>query len=62
MSRMRLLDRLTARRRRKAHERYLQEREWQRMLAERETSENVKDAATIWGVAGQATSGPGSGL
>ena len=62
MSRMKLLDRLTARRRRKAHERYLQEREWQRMLAERETSENVKDAATMWGVAGQATSGPGSGL
>jgi hypothetical protein len=59
---MELLDRLTARRRRKAHERFLQEREWQRMLAERDTSETVKDAATMWGVAGQATSGPGSGL
>jgi hypothetical protein len=59
---MKLLDRLTARRRRKAHERYLQEREWQRMLAERDTSETVKDAATMWGVAGQATSGPGSGI
>ena len=59
---MKLLDRLTARRRRKAHERYLQEREWQRMLAEKETSETIKDAATMWGVAGQATSGPGSGL
>jgi len=59
---MKLLDRLTARRRRKAHERFLQEREWQRMLAERDTSETVKDAATMWGVAGQATSGPGSGL
>jgi hypothetical protein len=61
VSRMKVLDRLTARRSRKAHERYLQEREWQRILAERETSENVKDAATMWGVAGQATSGPGSG-
>jgi hypothetical protein len=59
---MKLLDRLTARRRRKAHERFLQEREWQRMLAERDTSETIKDAATMWGVAGQATSGPGSGL
>jgi hypothetical protein len=59
---MKLFDRLTARRRRKAHERYLQEREWQRMLAERDTSETIKDAATMWGVAGQATSGPGSGL
>ena len=59
---MRLLDRLTARRRRKAHERYLQEREWQRILAERDTSETVKDAAMMWGVAGQATSGPGNGL
>jgi hypothetical protein len=59
---MKLLDRLTARPRRKAHERYLQERDWQRLLAERDTSETVKDAATMWGVAGQATSGPGSGL
>jgi hypothetical protein len=62
VSRMKVLDRLTARRRRKAHERYLEEREWQRKLAERETSETVKDVATMWGVAGQATSGPGSGL
>jgi hypothetical protein len=56
---MNLLDRLSARRRRKAHERYLQRREWQRMLAEKDTAETVKDAATMWGVAGQATSGPG---
>ena len=62
MSRMKLLDRLTARRRRKAHERYLEEREWQRKLAERDASETVKDAALMWGVAGQATSGPGNGL
>ena len=59
---MRLLDRITARRRRKAHERYLEEREWQRMLAERDAAENVKDVATTWGVAGQATTSPGSGL
>ena len=62
MSRMKVLDRLTARRRRKAHERYLEEREWQRRLAERDASETVKDAAVMWGVAGQATSGPGNGL
>ena len=59
---MKLLDRLAARRRRKAHERYLAEREWQRLLAEKDTAETVQDAATMWGVAGQATSGPGSGL
>jgi hypothetical protein len=59
---MKLLDRFTARRRRKAHERYLQEREWQRLLAEKDTEETIRDAATVWGVAGQATSGPGSGL
>jgi hypothetical protein len=59
---MKLLDTLAARRRRKAHERYLAEREWQRMLAEKDTAETVQDAATMWGVAGQATSNPGSGL
>jgi hypothetical protein len=59
---MRLLDRLVARRRRKAHERYLEEREWQRLLAEKDTEQTIRDAATVWGVAGQATSGPGSGL
>ena len=59
---MKLLDRLAARRRRKAHELYLQEREWQRLLAEKDTEQTIRDAATIWGVAGQATSGPGSGL
>ena len=52
---MRLLDRLAVRRRRKAHERYLEEREWQRLLAEKDTEETIRDAATIWGVAGQAT-------
>jgi hypothetical protein len=59
---MRLLDRLASRRRRKAHARYLQEREWQRLLAQKDTEETIRDAATIWGVAGQATTNPGSGL
>jgi hypothetical protein len=59
---MRVLDRVRARRRRKAHERYVGEREWQRLLAEKDTDETVRDAATMWGVAGQATSNPGSGL
>jgi hypothetical protein len=59
---MKPLNWLTARRRGKTHERYLQEREWQRMLAERDKAETIKDAALMWGVAGQATSGPGNGL
>jgi hypothetical protein len=59
---MKLLQRLVARRRRKTYERYLQEREWQRLLAQKDTEQTIRDAATIWGVAGQATSGPGSGL
>lgn len=59
---MKLLDRLAVRRRRKAHERYLEEREWQRLLAQKDTEETIRDAAIIWGVAGQATSNPGSGL
>ena len=59
---MKVLDRMRTRRRRKAHERYRAEREWQRMLAEKNAEETVRDAATMWGVAGQATSGPGSGL
>jgi len=60
--RMKVFGKFAAHRRRKAHERYLQEREWQRMLAEKDTAETIRDAATMWGVAGQATSGPGSGL
>jgi hypothetical protein len=62
MSSLKLLERLVARRRRKTHERYLQEREWQRLLAQKDTEQTIRDAATMWGVAGQATSGPGSGL
>ena len=41
MWRMKILDMLSARRRRKAHERYLEEREWQRLLAQKETSETA---------------------
>jgi len=59
---MKLREMLVARRRRKAHERYLQEREWQLMLAQKDTEETMRDAAMIWGVAGQATSNPGSGF
>jgi hypothetical protein len=62
LSRIKLFDRLVARKRRKAHERYLQEREWQRLLAEKDTEQTIQDAATVWGVAGQATSGQGTGL
>ena len=47
---MKLLDRLAVRRRRKAHERYLEEREWQRLLAQKDTEETIRDAAIIWGV------------
>jgi hypothetical protein len=57
--RMRLLKRLTARRRQKAHERYLQERERQRLLSEMDTEQTIRDVATNWNVAGQGTSGTG---
>ena len=57
-----LFGKLAARRRRTAHERYLQERDWQRMLGEKETGETIRDAALTWGVAGQATYGPGGEL
>jgi hypothetical protein len=59
---MKVFGKLAARRRRKAHERYLQKREWQRLLADKDTAETVQDATTMWGVAGQAKSGPGQGL
>jgi hypothetical protein len=53
---MRLLDRLSARRRRKAHERYVHEREWQRRLNEQHTPGAVQGAAEGWAAGGQATS------
>ena len=46
-----LFGKFAARRRRKAHERYIQERDWQRMLAEKDTAKTVRDVATTWGVA-----------
>jgi hypothetical protein len=55
---MKLLDKLSARRRRKAHERYVEEREWQRKLAERDTTVAMRDAMETGNVMGQAgTSG-----
>jgi hypothetical protein len=57
---MRLLDRLMARRRRKAHERYLQERELQRLLAKGDTEQMIRDVAINWNVGGQAASGTGT--
>ena len=56
---MKLMDRLRARRRRKTHERYLQERERQRLLGEMDTEQTIRDVATNWKVAGQGTSGTG---
>jgi len=54
---MKVIERLRARRRRKAHERYLEEREWQRRLNEQDTQDAVQNAAQGWGAGGQATSG-----
>jgi hypothetical protein len=56
---MKLLKTLTVRRRRKAHDRYLQEREPQRLLAEMDAEQAIRDVATNWNVAGQGTSGTG---
>jgi hypothetical protein len=56
---MKLVDRLRARRRRKAHERYLQEHERQRLLGEMDTEQTIRDVATNWNVAGQGTAGTG---
>ena len=53
---MKVIERLRARSRRKARERYLEERERQRKLNEQETQDAVQNAAEGWGVGGQATS------
>jgi hypothetical protein len=42
---MKLLDRLVARRQKKAHQRYLQERERQKALQGQDAQEAVRDAA-----------------
>jgi hypothetical protein len=54
---MKVVERFRARRQRKAHERYLEERERQRKLTEQDTHGAVQKAAENWGVGGQATSG-----
>jgi hypothetical protein len=54
---MKLLERLRERKRTKAHQRYLEERERQRELNEQDTQGAVQKAAEGWGAGGQATSG-----
>jgi hypothetical protein len=54
---MKLLERLRARRQRKARERYLEERERQKELAAQDTQDAIQNAAEGWGAGGQATSG-----
>jgi hypothetical protein len=44
---------LTARKQRKAHERYLQERAWQQSLHSQDVQRSVRDAATSSGAAQQ---------
>jgi hypothetical protein len=57
---MKLRERLKGRRQRKAHERYLRERDRQRELDARDTEGAMQDAAEGWGVGGQATSSWGN--
>jgi hypothetical protein len=52
-----LLERLRERKRRRAHERYLQEYERQKELASQDTQGAIRNAAEGWGVGGQGTSG-----
>ena len=54
---MKLLKRLGARRREKAHQRHLLERERQKELAAQDTEEAIRNAARGWAVGGQGTSG-----
>jgi len=57
---MKLLDRLSARRRRKAHERFVQERERQRELSGRDAQETVSEAARGSAAAQQGMYGHGT--
>jgi len=57
MWRMKVLEHFRDRRRRKAHERHLQERERQKELAAQDTRDAIRNAAEGWGVGGQGTSG-----
>jgi hypothetical protein len=54
---VKLVQRLRERRRRKAHQRYLDERARQRNLNEQDTQDAIQNAAEGWGVGGQGTSG-----
>jgi hypothetical protein len=51
------MERLRGRRQRKAHQRYLRERERQQELAGKDTEQAIRNAAEGWGVGGQGTSG-----
>lgn len=51
---MKLVGRLKERRQRKAHQRYLAEREHQKELSEQDTAKAIRDTAVNWGAAGQA--------
>jgi hypothetical protein len=53
---MKLRERLKQRRQRKAHERYLRERQRQRELNAQDTEDAMRNAAENLGVGGQATS------
>ena len=57
---MKLLDRLSARRRRKAHERYVSERARQQELEGQDVEEAVRDAARGSGTAQQGMYGHGT--
>jgi hypothetical protein len=50
---MKLLDKLKERRHRKAHQRYLDERDRQTELEDKDAEETVREGAAGWGAAGQ---------
>jgi hypothetical protein len=50
---MKLLDRIKERRRRKAHQRYLDERERQKELEDTDAEESIREGSAGWGAAGQ---------
>lgn len=54
---MKLIERFKEQRRRKAHQRYAQERERQEELSGKDTQQAIRNAAEGWGVGGQGTSG-----
>ncbi|MFL5925151.1 MAG: hypothetical protein ACJ75Q_10860 [Gaiellaceae bacterium] len=54
---MKLIERFKERRRGKAHRRYVQEREREEELSDKDTQQAIRNAAEGWGVGGQGTSG-----